>query len=424
MAKKQRKPERPPNPPLAETGPVDVLVGIPTYNNARTIGHIIQSVNAGLSGRFPDKKVVILVSDGGSFDGTPKIAAEARENFGVIVQSHRVNPSDKISTPYHGIPGRGHAVQDMLEAAERLDVSACSILDGDLWNLSTDWIGELLDPVLNGGYDYIAPYYRRHRYDGGITGTIVYPMIRALYGKRIRQPIGGQVGLSRNIIREFLKDPVWNTDTAQYGLDIWMTVAAVIHGYRIGEVHLGGKRHDVRNLPADLSTMLTQILGSLFAIMKDSRGFWEEVKGSESVPLLGKRSEAALVPVRVDVERMRKAFFLGLTEFLPVWKGVLSDGVLEALRSLDSEPGSGIDLPDRLWARLIYDFALAFHGKAMTPEHLLKSFTPLYLGKMASYIMETQTLDDPAAEGKIDSLCSVFEEEKPYLAVRWDRTVE
>jgi hypothetical protein len=422
MEKTQPKPGPAQESTSVEIAASDILVGIPTYNNARTIGHIVRAASAGLSRSFPDRKAVFLISDGGSFDDTPRIAADSEAGVPVFVQSHRVNPADKISTPYHGIPGRGHAVQSLLEAAQRIDAKACAILDGDLWNLPPDWVGDLLGPILNDGYDYVAPYYRRHRYDGGITGCVVYPVTRALYGKRIRQPIGGQIGLSGGLIRNFLKAPVWNTDTAQFGLDIWMTASAVSQNCRIGEVRLGAKRHDIRRSPADLSTMLVQILGSLFTIMGGSSGFWKTVKGSESVPLFGRPSGAALIPVRVDVDRMRKAFSLGLKEFLPVWEGVLSGEVLAGLRSLDAESASVIDLPDALWVRLIYDFALASNRKIMNPRHLLKSFTPLYLGKMTSYILETQSLDERGAEAIIERLCLAFEAEKPYLAERWDRS--
>jgi len=33
--------------------PVDVLVGIPSYQNARTIGHVVRAVEAGLRKHFP-----------------------------------------------------------------------------------------------------------------------------------------------------------------------------------------------------------------------------------------------------------------------------------------------------------------------------------------------------------------------------------
>ena len=72
-------------PPLPETveaqlgkiGRADLLVGIPSYNNARTIGHVVRATAAGLTKYFPGAKAVIVNSDGGSTDGTHEIVAQA-----------------------------------------------------------------------------------------------------------------------------------------------------------------------------------------------------------------------------------------------------------------------------------------------------------------------------------------------------------
>ena len=65
---------------------------------------------------------------------------------------------------------------------------------------SSSWPG----PILKGGYDYVAPLYARHKYDGTITNTVTYPLTRALYGLRIRQPIGGDFGVSGDLVRHYL----------------------------------------------------------------------------------------------------------------------------------------------------------------------------------------------------------------------------
>ena len=51
----------------------------------------------------------------------------------------------------------------------------------------------------------MAPLYARHKYDGTITNTVTYPLTRALYGHRIRQPIGGDFGVSGDLVRHYLE---------------------------------------------------------------------------------------------------------------------------------------------------------------------------------------------------------------------------
>lgn len=81
----------------------------------------------------------------------------------------------------------------------------------------------------------------------------------------------------------------------------------------------------------------------------------------------------------VSVERMLKAFHLGFNEFWPMWEGVLSEAVLGDLKKLKPEK-STFYIPDPVWVRVVYDFAIAVHRQAMPREHLLKSLTSLYLG--------------------------------------------
>ncbi len=397
-------------------------MGIPSYNNARTIGRVVQAVSAGLAKYFPEAKAVLVNSDGGSLDGTPQMTAEASVDLQNILVAHRVNPLHKITTPYHGIPGKGSAFRLIFEIARALEVKACAVVDADLRSITPEWIELLLRPILKEGYEYVAPYYLRHKYDGTITNTIVYPLTRALYGKRIRQPIGGEFGFTGGLASYFLAKDVWETDVARYGIDIWMTTTAIARSAKICQAFLGAKIHDPRDPAADLSAMLAQVVGSVFALMDQYAGLWTQVRGSEPVPILGFQYEVGLEPIPVNVDRMLQAFELGLKEFLPLWEGVLSSEVLTDLRGMRSV-ASGLKFCDDLWVRVVYDFAIAAHWRAMTREHLLRSFTPLYLGRVASFILETQTSSHGLVEEKIEGLCLAFEQAKPYLVEQWNKSV-
>jgi glucosylglycerate synthase len=88
----------------------EILVGIPSYNNANTISHIVGAVQASFAVYFPKKKAVLVNSDGGSTDGTMEGVQKANiDSLQSILLSHKVNPFIKIATPYHGGPGEGSA---------------------------------------------------------------------------------------------------------------------------------------------------------------------------------------------------------------------------------------------------------------------------------------------------------------------------
>ncbi|MBI3995565.1 MAG: glycosyltransferase [Nitrospirae bacterium] len=405
---------------LESIGPADILVGIPSYNNARTVGRVVHAVAAGLAKYFPETKAVLVNSDGGSSDGTPDAVEKSTVDLQSVLVAHRVNPVHKIVTPYHGIPGKGSAFRLIFDIAKDLKAKACAVVDADLRSITPDWIELLLRPVLKEGYDYVAPYYRRHKYDGTITNSIVYPLTRSLYGKRIRQPIGGEFGFSGDLAAYFLDQDVWGTDVARYGIDIWMTTTAIARGSKICQAYLGAKIHDPKDPAADLSAMLAQVVGSTFALMEKYADQWKAVQNSEAVPVFGFEYDVGLEPIPVNTDRMVKAFGLGQSDLMPLWAEILSQSTLSELKELKPN-GSDFSISDELWTRIVYDFALAAHHRVMVGEHLLKSFTPLYLGRVASFILETQSLSHHEVEDRIERLCRCFEQEKSYLSDRWDQ---
>jgi hypothetical protein len=246
---------------------------------------------------------------------------------------------------------------------------------------------------------------------------------RALYGKRLRQPIGGEFGFTGDLAGYFLAQDVWGTDVARYGIDIWMTTTAIARGSRICQAYLGAKIHDPKDPGADLSAMLTQVVGSTFSLMEKYVGRWKTIENSESIPIFGFEYDVGLEPIAVNVERMIKAFVLGRTELMPLWSEVLSPEALSTVRDLKLS-GSESGFSDEIWTRIVYDFALAAHRRVMVQEHLLKSFTPLYLGRVASFVTEAQSLSHHEVEERIERLCQCFEREKTYLVERWEKPME
>jgi glycosyltransferase involved in cell wall biosynthesis len=154
---------------LTELKDADILVGIPSYNNARTIGHVVRAVEAGLSKYFSDYKALLVNSDGGSTDGTMDVVKQASVDHESILVDQKTEHFHKIAIPYMGIPGKGSAFRTIFEIASGLNVRACAVVDSDLRSITPEWIELLIKPILEEGYDYVAPYYHRHKYDGTIT---------------------------------------------------------------------------------------------------------------------------------------------------------------------------------------------------------------------------------------------------------------
>ncbi len=405
---------------LDEIGDADILVGIPSYNNARTIGHVVKAVQGGFAKYFPDRKCVLVNSDGGSTDGTMEVVQNtAIEDFQSILLHHRVRPAFKITTPYHGIPGKGSAFRTIFGIAGALNVKACAVVDSDLRSITPEWIELLIKPVIEGAFDYVAPLYHRHKFDGTITNSIVYPVTRALYGRRVRQPIGGDFGFSGGLARFYLAKDVWETDVAKYGIDIWMTTTAITNNFRVCQAFLGAKIHDPKDPGTDLSSMLYQVVGATFDLMETYADIWKAVRGSTPVPTYGFQYAVGLEPVLVNLNGMIERFGLGVKELSGIWKEFLSVDILDFLRRISLSPREGFHIPDDIWVEIIYSFALASHKNIINREHLLKSLTPLYIGRTASFVIETWESDATEVESRIERLCGVFEEKKSFASDNW-----
>ena len=407
--------------PAGKVAEADIVIGIPSYNNSRTIGHVVRAVSAGLAKHFPEHRSVIINSDGGSKDGTPQAVLEAEhEGDKLMLVRHPMYPVHKITTPYNGLPGKGSAFRTIFETADRLKAKACAVVDSDLRSITPDWVDLLVRPVLQSNFDYVAPYYRRHKYDGTITNSIVYPLTRALYGKQVRQPIGGEFGLSPKMWQRLLaKKEDWETDVARFGIDIWMTTTALAEGFTVCQVFLGAKIHDAKDPGADLSAMLVQVLGALFGLMEEYEKNWREVQGSAPTPLFGFPYAVGLEPIKVNPQKMVGNFQQACKDLLGVYESFLRADMVAELKHLAELPPDKFHFPDETWVTLVFDFALAFHRRTIDRQHLLQSLTPLYIGRVASFVLDTLELDDHAAEEKIEGLCLMYEQMKPYLTQRW-----
>ena len=177
----------------------------PELRNAATIGHVVRAAQAGLVQYFPDLRPVLVNADAGSPDGTQRVVVET-EPPDYIERILLVRPRNRlarISLTYpevDGVGGKGAALRTIFEIAGALEVQALVVVDSDLRSIVPEWIELLAGPILKGGFDYVAPLYARYKYDGTITNTVTYPLTRALYGLRIRQPIGGDFGVTGDLI--------------------------------------------------------------------------------------------------------------------------------------------------------------------------------------------------------------------------------
>ena len=389
----------------------DIVVGIPCYNNETTIVHVLKQVSRGLAKHYKSARSVIMVSDGGSTDDT-------RE----LVQGEQIEPwQEKVVFIYRGISGKGTAFRAIFEAAEKLAVKACVVVDADLRSITPDWIKYLLEPVLEKNYQFVAPIYSRYKYDGTITKHVVYNFTRALYGKRIRQPIGGDFGLSRDMLSCYLKQNVWMTDVARFGIDIWMTTTAITQGFRICQSNLGVKVHDPKDPGSSLGPMFRQVVWTLFTLMEQHADTWKKIQHSEPVETFGPTEFIEPDPVEINLDLLIYNYKLGFQHFGALWKDLLSKGCYQVLETLDAAESKGFHLPVQSWAKILYELAAIFHHWPKDRAKLIDVMSPLYDARVASFVNQSCEMKSAEAEMLVEEQAETFEKEKDYLLQAWER---
>ena len=402
-------------------GMADLMVGIPSFGNADTIGHVVRAAMAGMVQYFTELKPVLVNADGGSPDDTPRVAVSTEspdyiERMILVRPPHRLR---RMAVTYRGHHGKGSAVRALLEVARELEVQALVLVDSDLRSITPEWIELLAGPILKGGYDFVAPLYARHRFDGTITNHIAYPLTRTLYGRRIRQPIGGEFALSSDLIRALLELDDWDEATARFGIDIWMTHHALAGGFAVCQTRLGAKIHDPKDPASDLGPMFRQVVGTLFRLAGEQTEAWLPVRGSQPVPEYGFERVVRPEPITVNLAKLVDGFETARLAQGQVWKRLLTGEQLERVRALDASDPDAFSFPSELWIRCLYDALLAFQKPGIDRDALLAGLTGLYFGRTAGYVNEAIDLTDEQAEWLVEVQAREFEDLKPWLVRAW-----
>ena len=242
-----------------------------------------------------------------------------------------------ISAEYAGGPATGTALRTILASAELLRVSACAVVSPEATTIEPDWIERLLRPVYQGNVDFVTPLYRRHKFDGLLMSNLVYPMTRAFYGKRVREPYASEFSFSGPLASHFLTQEIWVNEVGHTGTEIALTISAITGGFRLAQSFLGVKpRLDARS--ADLVDAMRQTVGALFWSLEPNFSLWSTKADSQPVPTLGGEQEVTLEPLRVNRKRLLGMFRSGVAELEPVLKSILSPPTLAELQRIAALP--------------------------------------------------------------------------------------
>lgn len=273
---------------------------------------------------------------------------------------------------------------------------------------------QLTNSVLAGSTDLALPHYSLPPNTGLVNSAILYPLTRALFATRVRYPIAIDLGLSLHMAERLASAGQRFTAAGQNDAMLWPVAEAAIAGCTIDEFEVGSRA--IPQPPdTDIRTILAQVAGSLFADVEAKAAYWQRARRLPA-------ARVALAPQPgaghiADVASLVEGFRLAYNNLLEIWSLVLPPHSLVGLKRLSTLEPAAFRMPESLWARIVYDFLVAYRLRTINRGHLLGALIPLYLAWVAGHVNLTSSGVDP--ERHIEAVAAAFDADKPYLVSRW-----
>ncbi len=356
---------------LMGVGEVDLLVGMFSQGNGNTASHALHAIERSFQQHFTRQRAVIVNVCGGDKNEGDAAAAGlsplAEKNVR-LPELASLRTVQKVTADFSVPPSPGMALRTILAAADLLRSRACAVVSPGTTNLTPDWIANLLTPVYREKFDFVAPLYTRHKFQGLLARNLLYPMSRAIFGCRIRELYSEEWGFSGRLAAVCLNQDVWHEEPIRTRPEAWMAISAISSDFRCCQV------------------------------------FRE--------------------PTALNRHRIFEMFRTGVTELEPILSSILDPETHAEIKSIASGEEGKFRLRSDLWVRTVYDFAASYHHAVINRDHLVQALAPLYRGMTFSFLVEHSDSSPAEMEAVSERLCVEFERQKPYLREKWKAKVE
>lgn len=339
--------------------------------------------------------------------------------------SLRRSPHD-IHRKYIPIKGaiseQKNSYYNLIQFCKQSEARIMVILDALQQSMSPEWIRNLGYPI-NNGHDYVAPLYARHHFDGTITNHLCYPLIYALMGIDIREPIGQDFAFSPKLCSYWLKQK-WNRETLYNGADISLSLNAISENFRICQAGLGSKVSTT--CIDDICRRFNEIVYILFSTLTSHRSRWFPLRMNKNGEYIGQENvrniecygnnDASndIEPHHISMSDLKQECRREFENHRYLLKKYLNPYAFKHITD-----GMSMDLYEvntMLWSQIVYRFLYLFE-RAVESEKvaLISALKPLYLMRCLSFNYKTYNYSTYFAEEEVKKQAMVFQSQKPYL---------
>ena len=410
---------------LISVGEVDLLVGISSHSNPIATRYAFHAIEQSFQRHFTRQRAVIVNvcgGDNGEGDASGSELGDLAEKDAPIAKSLRT--VHRVTADFSVPPSPGLALRTVLTAADLLRAQACAMVSPGTTNLTPDRITCLLTPLFREKFDFVAPLYTRHKFQGLLARNLLYPMSRALFCCGIRELYSDEWGFSGRLARACLNQNVWQEEPIRARPEAWMAISAISNNFRCCQAFLGQKLQAPTGPGTDIVEVFRQTVGNLFWCMESQQLTWLDCKRSESVQTFGPEHELTSEPNDLDRHRIFEMFRNGVAELGPILSSILDPETHAEIKSIVASEESTFRFRPDLWVRTVYDFAASYHHDVINRDHLVQALIPLYRGMTFSFLMEHSDSSATEMEAVSERLCIEFERQKPYLTEKWKAKTE
>src|ERR1700748_3169567 len=391
-----------------QNSPIETIVGVTGSVNAIELQQRVSEVLSDLPSNSSWSRVAVAYPG----NGTAEVGAASDGTLPSLLPYSLPAP-EPANLPWTIASAAQRAICSL---AAQNEAKVCIVLHGDLVTLRADTLELLAHPIVEKECDLVLPVYSSRKFEGLLNHSILSPLARVLYGKRVRYPLAPDWSCSARMFTRLAEA----SDRSEYSANphMWPTTLAALGDYQMCQVNLDA-HHATQTEGLELSTVLTSLVGSAYLEMETYAAQWQSVRGSHATATWGSAAAQIGEGDPVDVKPLIDSFLLGSHNLQEVWSLVLPPVTSLELKKLARSSPESFRMQDELWVRIIYDFALAHRLRTISRGHLLGALTPLYLGWVASYVQEVANASPLVAEQRLERLARAYEDGKPYLLSRW-----
>ncbi|MFA4885891.1 MAG: glycosidase [Desulfotomaculaceae bacterium] len=365
---------------------VNVVIGIPFYNEKDILPEVLKVLDEGLSGlQDPRKSLIVCVGD--------PIGEEALES---------IRPLD-LKVPHleflmkQGINGRGSSIRAILEIANILEADAVifaadPVLEKDR-GLQSDWIRRLIEPIRE-EYDFVVTFFQRHYFEGLLGSLFIAPLLEVFYRYSLSGSMGGVYAISHDTVEDFCTDiKFWTDLTRGFGIDPWLVSRAIRWNKKICEVELGAKLEEISL--EKMNYIFKERARALFECIKRDEDHWSGNRFIIKTPDIYSSKIYDMHRKAASSTRELTQFSYSYYQYKNLNDTTYHDYLYEGIGDINSVADKDFNITGKTWVEIVYRLLFKYwFVTGVSSDDILNALTFAFSGRAISFIEYIQSLEE------------------------------